>query len=81
MTGTVTATSALCTYLASRGNSSQEPMTIAMGKPLITCPLLVLEGMRGGYEGKQHSATALLTISGLYHTQTYDKDMAMLTLI
>ena len=62
---------ALHIYLASRNISSQAPMTIAMGKPLITCPLLVVEGMRGGYEGKQNSATALLTISGLYHTHRH----------
>ena len=61
----MTAISALCIHYASRDNSSQEPMTIAMGKPLITHPLLGAEGMRGGYEGRQHGATVLLTISGL----------------
>ena len=41
-------------------------MTIAMGKPLITYSLLAVDGIRGGYEGRQHGVTALLTISGLH---------------
>ena len=48
----MTAILALHVYLASRGISSQEPMTIAMGKPLITYPLLVVDMIRGGYEGR-----------------------------
>ena len=64
----VTAILALNIYLASRSISSQALMTIAMGKPLITYSLLVVDGIRGGYEGRQHGVTALLTISGLYHT-------------
>ena len=55
----------------SRGNSSQVPMTIAMGKPLITYSLLVVDGIRGDYEGRQHSVTVLLAISGLHHTHRH----------
>ena len=62
---------ALNIYLASRGNSSQEPMTLAMGKPLITYSQLVVDGIRGGYEGRQHGVTALFTISGLHHTHRH----------
>ena len=58
---------ALHIYLTSRGISSQEPMTIAMGKPLITYSLLVVDGIRGRYEGRRHGVTALSTISGLHH--------------
>jgi len=64
----VTAIFTLRIYLASRAISSHEPMIIAMGKPLITYSLLVVDGIRGGYEGRQHSVTALLTILGLHHT-------------
>ena len=65
----VTAILALCIYVASRNISSQEPMTIAMGKPLITYSLLVVDGIRGGYEGRQHGAAVLTTILGtLPHT-------------
>ena len=53
----VTVFLALNIYLASRSNSSQAHMTIAMGKPLITCPLLVADRVRGGYEGHRHGAT------------------------
>ena len=53
----VTAFLALNIYLASRGNRSQAPMTIAMGKPLITRPLLEVDGVRGGYEDWRHGAT------------------------
>ena len=68
--GAVTAILALNICLASRNVSSQEPMTIAMGKPLITYPLLVVDGIRGGYEGRRHGVTALLIILGLHHTHT-----------
>ena len=67
----VTTILALRIYLASRDNSSQEPMTIAMGKPLITYSLLEVDGIRGGYEGRQHGVTALFTISGLHHTHRH----------
>ena len=67
----VTAILALCIYLASRNISSQEPMTIAMGKPLITYSLLVVDVIKGGYEGRQRGFTALLTISGLHHTHRH----------
>ena len=53
----VTAILALNIYLASRSIGSQAPMTIAMGKPLITCPLLGVDRVRGGYEGHRHGAT------------------------
>ena len=62
---------ALHIYLASRNISSQAPMTIAMGKPLITYSLLVVDGIRGGYEGRRHSVAALLTIPGLLHTHRH----------
>ena len=62
----VTAILALHIYLASRDTSSQEFTTIAMGKPLITYSLLKVEGLRGGYEGRRHSAAALLAILGLH---------------
>ena len=67
----VTAIFALRIYLASRDNGSQAPMTIAMGKPLITCPLLRVDGVRGGYEGLRHGATELLIILGLHHTHRH----------
>ena len=66
-----TAILALNIYLASRNVSSQELMTIAMEKPLITYPLLVVDGIRGGYEGRRHGATALLIILGFHHTHTH----------
>ena len=67
----VTAILALHFYLASRDTSSQEFMTIAMGKPLITCPLLGVEEVRGGYEGLRHDATELLITLGLHHTHRH----------
>ena len=71
--GTGSRDSNLCAShsFASRNHSSQELMTIAMGKPLITHILLEAEGKEGGYEGRQHGATVLLTISGFHHTHRH----------